>query len=170
MHVGCLHKHTHTKTRKHPPWDWRKTKADYNARQGFNDLSGICKPALHYHKRTADLILKHDKLIFLLSYLLWLNINWIGRAGWDRREDRQGNNRSLKEKRNVLKEWDLASLCKNSIPCKHICYYLGAAWSGAGCTPAPLWSQMAAFTWRLSRRGEITSIVTCLSSGFIALS
>lgn len=50
-------------------------------------------------------------------------------------------------KRSVLKEWDLASPCKNSIPCKHICYYLaGAAPSSAGCTPAPLWSQTAAFT------------------------
>lgn len=60
----------------------------------------------------------------------------------------QGNNRVLKKKkRNVLKEWDLAFLLKNSIPCKHICYYLvGAAWSSTGCSLAPLWIQTAAFT------------------------
>lgn len=160
------------KTRRHPPWDRMKTKADYNARQSFDNLTRVCKPALRHHKRTADLILKHDKLIFVLSYLLRWNINWIRRTGWDRKEDRHRNNQSLraKKKKNVLKEWDLASLCKNSIPCKHVCYYLfGAAWRSAGCTPAPLWSQTAAFTWSLSRRGKITTIVTCLSTRFIAL-
>jgi len=160
------------KARQHPPWDWRKTIKQCNAGQGLNNLKGICKPPQN-HKRRAGLILGHDELIFVLWYSLWLSINWIGRAGWNRGAERQGNNQSgsKKKKRNVLKEWDLAFLRKNSIPCKHICYYLcGAAWSCAGCTVAPLWSQTATFTWRPSRRGEITTIVTRLSARFIALS
>lgn len=46
-----------------------------SVRQGFNTVTSICKPLLRLDKRTADLILKHDKLIFILLYLLWLNIN-----------------------------------------------------------------------------------------------
>lgn len=85
----CTNTYTHVvhicpdiaKTRQHLPWDRMKTKEDYNARQSFDNLPRICKPALHHHKRTADMILRHDKLIFVLSYLLWLNINWIRRIG-----------------------------------------------------------------------------------------
>lgn len=83
MREVCTNTYTHVvhirpdiaKTRQHPPWDRMKTKEDYNARQSFDNLPRVCKPALHHHKRTADLILRHDKLIFVLSYLLWLNIN-----------------------------------------------------------------------------------------------
>lgn len=69
--------------------------------------------------------------LYFHTYFGWILIESGGQDGIGGK-DRQGNNRGLRKKgkkrRNVLKEWDLASLRKNSIPCKHICYYLvGAA-------------------------------------------
>lgn len=97
-----------------------------------------------------------NRFLYFHTYFGWILIE-SGRQNGIGGKDRQGNNHGLKRKkkeRNVLREWDLASLRKNSIPCKHMCYYLiGAARSSTGCTLAPLWSQTAALTLRLSRSG-----------------
>lgn len=62
-------------TRRRPSRDGNETKGNDSARRGFGDVAGECKPPFRRHKGRADLIPRHDKLIFVLSYLLWLNIN-----------------------------------------------------------------------------------------------
>lgn len=107
--------------------------------------------------------------LYFHTYFGWILIESGGQYGIGG-EDMQGNNRVLKRKRKEKKkEWDLAFLFKNSIPCKHICYYLvGAARSGTGCLRPPYGSRRQVLHEGWAREGEIITIVTSPSTWFTA--